>query len=288
MILLTGATGTVGSLAVRRLRGAAPLRLLTRRPDRAADLAGPGVEVVGGDFDDPASLRRALTGVTSALLVTANPLTHAHDEHFLAAARACGVRHVVKLSALAVTDPGATDLITTWQRGNEQLLADSGLLWTSLRPRAFMSNTLGWAISIRAEGVVRAACGNAVNATVDPRDIAEVAALTLLAPEAHAGRAYPLTGPEAISPVEQTKILGDLLQRPLVFEELTEQEARRRLLVRYPAPIAEALAESASRGRAGAKSEVDPTVSELLGRPAGSYRQWALGRLDAFRADAGT
>ncbi|CCK26660.1 hypothetical protein BN159_2281 [Streptomyces davaonensis JCM 4913] len=285
MILLTGATGTVGGLVARRLRGTAPLRLLTRRPERAADLAGPRVEVVGGDFDDPHSLRRALTGVTSALLVTANPLTHAHDEHFLAAARACGVRHVVKLSALAVTDLDATDLITNWQRDNEQLVTDSGLLWTHLRPRAFMSNTLGWAISIRAEGVVRAACGTAVNATVDPQDIAEVAALTLLAPEAHAGRAYPLTGPEAISPVDQTKILGELLERPLVFDELSEEEARRRLLVRYPAPIAEALAESASRGRSGAKSEVDPTVAELLGRPAGDYRQWAVDHLAAFRGD---
>lgn len=283
MILLTGATGTVGGLVARRLRGTVPLRLLTRRPDRAADLAGPQVEVVGSDFDDPASLRAALTGVTSTLLVTANPLTHAHDEHFVAAAREAGVRQVVKLSALAVTDPDAADLITAWQRRNEQLLRESGLLWTLLRPRAFMSNTLGWAISVRAEGVVRAAGGTAVNATVDPRDIAEVAALTLLDPKAHAGRAYALTGPEAISAEDQTKILGELLERPLGFEELTEAEALRRLLGRYPAPIAEALAESAARGRAGAKAQVDPTVEELLGRPAGSYRQWALDHLEAFR-----
>ncbi|MER6677980.1 NAD(P)H-binding protein [Streptomyces sp. NPDC000983] len=284
MILLTGATGTVGGLVAGRLRGRVPLRLLTRRPDRARELAGPQVEPVGGDFDDPVSLRRALTGVTSALLVTANPLTHAHDEHFLAAAREVGVRHVVKLSALAVADPDATDLITRWQRGNERLLRDSGLSWTLLRPRAFMTNTLGWSISVRAEGVVRAACGDAVNATVDPRDIADAAALTLLEPGAHAGREYPLTGPEAISAVRQTEILGELLQRPLRFEELPESEARRRLLVRYPAPIAEALAESAARGRAGAKAQVDPTVPELLGRPAGGYRRWARDHLAAFRA----
>lgn len=285
MILLTGATGTVGGLVARRLRGTTPLRVLTRRPDRAADLSGPQVEVLGGDFDHPASLRRALTGVTSALLVSVNPLTHAHDEHFLAAARESGVRHVVKLSALAVTDPDATDLITTWQRGNEQLLGESGLLWSFLRPRAFMSNTLGWAISVRAEGVVRAAGGAAVNATVDPRDIADVAALTLLDPDAHAGQAYALTGPEAISAVDQTGILGELLERPLRFEELTRAEALRRLLGRYPAPIAQALAESAARGRAGAKSQVDSTVPKLLGRPARSYRQWARDHLAAFRGE---
>ncbi len=283
MILLTGATGRVGRLVTRRLTGAAPLRLLIRDPARAAGLAGPDVDVVGGDFDDPASLRRALTGVRSALLVTANPLTHAHDENFVAAARAAGVRHVVKLSALAVTDPSATDLITVWQRDNEHLLCASGMSWTLLRPRAFMSNTLGWAASVREEGVVRAQNAGAVNATVDPRDIAEVAARALLDADEHAGRAYALTGPEALSAVRQTQLLGEVLRRPLRFVELTEDEARDRLLARYPAPLADALVQSAARGRAGAKAGVDPTLPRLLGRPAGGYREWACDHAAAFR-----
>lgn len=284
MILLTGATGRVGRLVARRLSGATPLRLLTRDPARAAGLAGPQVEVVGGDFEDPPSLRRALTGVRAALLVTANPLTHAHDEHFLAQAGAAGVRHVVKLSALAVTDPAATDLITAWQRTNERLLRDCGLSWTLLRPRAFMSNTLGWASSIREEGVVRAQNGTAVNATVDPRDVADVAARALLEEDGHAGRAYALTGPEALSAVRQTRILGEVLRRPLRFVELSEEEARDRLFARYPAPLADALVESAARGRAGAKARLDPLVAELLGRPAGGYREWAREHVAAFRA----
>jgi uncharacterized protein YbjT (DUF2867 family) len=283
VILLTGATGTVGRLVTRRLAGAVPLRLLTRDPGRAAGQAGPRVEVVGGDFADRPSLDRALTGVRSALLVTADPLTQAHDEHFVAAARAAGVRHVVKLSALAVTDPGARDLITTWQRGNEQLLLGSGLSWTLLRPRAFMTNTLGWARSVREEGVVRAQNGTAANATVDPRDIAEVAARALLNPDTHAGRAHALTGPEAVSAVRQTEILGEVLHRPLRFVELTEDEARRRLLARLPAPVADALVESARRGRAGAKTRVDPTMEQLLGRPAGGYREWARDHVPVFR-----
>ncbi|WP_371668511.1 NAD(P)H-binding protein [Streptomyces sp. NBC_00289] len=283
MILLTGATGTVGRLVTRRLSGLVPLRLLTRDPKRAAALAGPQDEVSGGDFDDRPSLDRALTGVRSALLVTANPLAPAHDERFVAAARAAGVRHVVKLSALAVTDPGANDLITTWQRHNEQLLRGSGLLWTLLRPRAFMTNTLGWAPSVREEGVVRAQNGTAANATVDPRDIAEVAVRALLDTDAHAGRAHALTGPEAMSAVRQTEILGEVLHRPLRFVELTEDEARRRLLTRLPGPVADALVESAGRARAGAKARVDPTTAELLGRPAGGYREWARDHLPEFR-----
>ncbi|MET7452023.1 NAD(P)H-binding protein [Streptomyces sp. NPDC005574] len=283
MILLTGATGTVGRLVARRLSGVAPLRLLSRDPGRAAALAGPRDEVAGGDFDDRSSLDRALKGVRSALLVTSDPLAPAHDERFLAAARAAGVRHVVKLSALAVTDPGATDLITTWQRHNEQLLRGSALLWTLLRPRAFMTNTLGWARSVREEGVVRAQNGSATNATVDPRDIAEVAARALLETDAHAGRAHALTGPEAMSAVRQTEILGEVLRRPLRFVELTEDEARRRLLTRLPAPVADALVESAARGRAGAKNRVDPTTAHLLGHPARCYRDWVREHVPVFR-----
>jgi uncharacterized protein YbjT (DUF2867 family) len=284
VILLTGATGTVGSLTARRLPGTEPVRLLTRDPGRAAGLAGAHAEVVGGDFEDPVGLRRALTGVRSALLVTADPLTHAHDENFLAAARAAGVRHVVKVTTLSVTEPDATDLVTEWQRENERLLRASGPTWTLLRPRAFMSNTLRWARSVREEGVVRAPHGDTETAAVDPRDIAEVAVRALTDIEEHAGREYALTGPEAVSPVRQTEILSGLLQRPLKFVELAREQVLRGMLERYPAPVARALAESVARGLEGTKGQVDPTVAELLGRPARSYRDWAAGHLSAFRA----
>ncbi|MEU0068278.1 NAD(P)H-binding protein [Streptomyces sp. NPDC006332] len=284
MILLTGATGTVGGLTARLLRGTEPVRLLTRDPGRAANLAGPQAEVVGGDFEDPAGLRRALAGVRSALLVTVDPLTHAHDENFLTAARAAGVRHVVKVTTLSVTEPEATDLVTEWHRENERLLRTSGLTWTLLRPRAFMSNTLGWARAIREDGEVRAPHGGTATAAVDPSDIAEVAVRALTDPAEHAGRTHALTGPESVTPVRQTEILSELLRRPLTFVELTEDQVLQGLLRRYPAPVARALVESAARGRAGTKGRVEPTVTDLLGRPARSYRAWAAEHLAAFRA----
>jgi uncharacterized protein YbjT (DUF2867 family) len=286
VILLTGATGTVGGLVARRLPDAEPVRLLSRDPARAAALAGPHAEVVGGDFEDPASLRRALTGVRSALLVTTHPLTHSHDENFLTAAREAGVRHVVKLTTLSVTEPDATDLVTEWQRENERLLRASGLSWTLLRPRAFMSNTLGWARSIRAEGVVRSANGTVETAAIDPRDIADVAVRALMDPAGHTGRAYALTGPAAVTPVEQTEILGELLQRPLKFVELTEDQVLRALLARCPEPVARALVESAARGRHGSKGQAEPDVAELLGRSARGYREWAAEQLAEFAGPA--
>jgi uncharacterized protein YbjT (DUF2867 family) len=116
---------------------------------------------------------------------------------------------------------------------------------------------------------------------VDPRDVAEVAA-RVLTEEGHAGRAYTLTGPEAVTAAGQTQQLGRLLGVPLRFEELTPDDARAALASRYPAPVVEALLESAERQRAGAKAGVEDTVGTLTGRPAGTFRAWAEDHLAAF------
>ncbi|WNI27262.1 SDR family oxidoreductase [Streptomyces sp. ITFR-16] len=278
MILVTGATGTVGREVLRRLPADLAVRIMARDPARVTG-APSAAETVHGDFTDPASLTSALQGVHTALLVT-NP-DGDDDRRFLDPARAAGVRHVVKLSAAAVADPGAQDLITRRQRHNEDLLRGSGMHWTLLRPRAFMSNTLSWARSIRTDGVVRALYGTSVNACVDPRDVAEIAARALTEP-GHEGRAHTLTGPEPLGAADQTALLAELLGRPLRFEELTPHQARAALGARYPAEIADALLESAERQRAGSKTTVDATLPHLLGRPARTFRTWAHDHLDAF------
>ncbi|MEU3723882.1 SDR family oxidoreductase [Streptomyces sp. NPDC031705] len=279
MILVTGATGTVGRELLKRLGPDLPVRVMAREPARVAD-APRTAETVRADYDDPASLARALEGVDRVFLVTSR-VGRDDDARFLRLARSAGVRHVVKLSAAAVADERADDLITRWQRDNEELLRGSGMEWTLLRPRSFMSNTLSWASSIRSEGVVRALYGESVNSCVDPRDIAEVAVRTLTQP-GHTGRAYTLTGPQAVSAAGQTAQLAELLGRPLRFEELEPGQARAMWAARHPEPVVEALLGSAERQRRGAKSGVEDTVEELAGRPAGSFREWAADHLSAF------
>ncbi|WP_345630332.1 SDR family oxidoreductase [Streptomyces thinghirensis] len=281
MILVTGATGTVGREVARLLAGRFPLRVLARRPERVR-ITGERVRVVAGDYADRASLDRALTGVRAAFLVTNSPV-EPDDERFADAARAAGVRHLVKLSAHAVADPGADDFVTRRQRDNEAAVRASGLDWTFLRPRRFMSNTLSWAGSIRSEGVVRALYGLSPNATVDPRDIAEVAVRALTEP-GHEGRSYALSGPEPVSAAQQTAELSEVLGRPLRFEELSRRQAREQLLRRYPRPVADALLDSAVRQLTGAKATVGNTVLEVTGRPARAYRTWARDHAAAFAA----
>ncbi|MFE0105061.1 NAD(P)H-binding protein [Streptomyces sp. NPDC059009] len=282
MILLTGATGTVGRLVLERLAHRFPVRILVRDPAAVAALAAStAVQLAVGNFEDPTSLATAMTGVHAALIITAAPTCPDHDIRLVEAARSAGVQHLVKLSALAVTEPRANDLITRWQRVNEELIRGSGMTWTLLRPRSFMSNTLGWARSIQEEGVVRDLYGTAGNATIDPRDIADVAVQSLTDPR-HIGQAYALTGPEVVSAVEQTRILSEILDRPLNFEELTPEQARHAHVSRYLLPIAEALIESADRRRRGEKAHTDDTVARLLNRPARTYRDWARDHVGAF------
>ncbi|MFD9818485.1 SDR family oxidoreductase [Streptomyces violascens] len=278
MILVTGATGTVGGLVLARLPAGRAVRVLARQPERVT-APHPSVEVVRGDYGDQASLERALQGVSRVLLVT-NPSADG-DARFIRVARRAGVEHVVKLSAANVGDPLADDLITQWQRRNEELLLSSGLAWTLLRPRSFMSNTLSWAPAIRAEGTVRALYGTFASACVDPRDVAEVAVRTLIE-DGHEGRAYTLTGPEALSSADQTEQLGKALGLALRFEELAPDQARSGLLQRYPEDVAEALLHSAHHLKCGAKARVENTVFDVTGRAAGPFRAWAEDHTEAF------
>ncbi|WP_326741023.1 NAD(P)H-binding protein [Streptomyces sp. NBC_01022] len=280
-IAVTGASGTVGALVTRMLAGRYAVTAVSRDPARAAR-GGVAGTIVGADFAERRDLSRALAGADAVLAVTFDPLRPTHDANILAAARREGVRHVVKLSALAVTDPDAQDVITRWQRESEEQLKASGLAWTILRPRAFMSNTLDWAPSVRGQGVVRGLYGTSRNSCVDPRDVAEAAACALSMP-GHDGRIYALTGPQALSVREQTEQLGRALGRALTYEELTEEQALQAWRRRHPEPVAQAILDTARRQRDGAKTLLADGVREVTGHAPAAFRTWAERHAGLFR-----
>ncbi|MDQ0794837.1 NAD(P)H-binding protein [Streptomyces sp. B1I3] len=280
MILVTGASGSVGAEVARLLAPRCAVRLMARRPERIG-VRGPRTETVAADYGDPVALERALAGIRTAFLVTGHP-THRHDEPFLEAAVAARVGHVVKLSA-AVVEDDTDDFLTRRQRETEEALRDSPLAWTLLRPRAFMSNTLAWAPGVRAEDTVAALHGDALNAPVDPRDVAAVAVRLLLEPARHAGTAYTLVGPEALTAVQQTRILSELIGRPLRFRPLTRREAAQDYARTYPPHVVEALLRRADLQAAGKKKRAGTVPAELTGGPLRTYRTWASDHLHHFR-----
>ncbi|MFE5587631.1 NAD(P)H-binding protein [Kitasatospora sp. NPDC056531] len=274
MILVTGATGTVGRALVDQLAAlGAPVRAVTRRPDRAA--LPEGVDVVYADLGEPDSLTAALRRVRRVFLLSDGPDIPRHDANLARAAARAGVDSVVKLSSGRVADPSAADPVPRWHRAGEQAVLDAGLAWTFLRPMGFMSNALAWAGPIRATAAVEAPFAAGRVAVIDPADIAAVAARALTE-DGHGGRAHLLTGPQALSPGEMVATLAEVLGLPLAFTEVSPAAAREALLGHGVSPeMADAITALRAASLEPFTATVTPTVEQLTGRPAATFRAWA-------------
>ncbi|MFI6500643.1 SDR family oxidoreductase [Nonomuraea typhae] len=272
-ILVTGATGTVGRHVVDRLVAAGrPVRALTRNPQTAA--LPDGVDVVQGDLNRPGEL--SFDGLQGVFLVPGifDP-AHATDRAhaFVSRAVAAGITRIVSLTSSGVTGRRAGFYQTL--HAVEQIVETSGAAWTHLRPGEFAVNKLDfWAESIRAADLVRNAYPDAVGVPIHEGDIADVAAIALLQ-DGHAGRAYDLTGPQALTHREQAEAIGAGLGRAIAFERLTYGQARQAYIeAGLPMEVAEFIlgyqAEYAEE-----PPSVSPTFEQVTGRKGRTLAQWA-------------
>jgi uncharacterized protein YbjT (DUF2867 family) len=170
MILITGATGHIGSELVPLLLDSdEPLRVLVRDARRVAQL-DPRIQRVVGDLTDPASLAAAFQDVDRIFLAT---FETQQDIYVLEAAKWAVVQQIVKLSTLEASHPIIQ--VGKWHAEREELIRASGLDWTFLRPGMFMTNTIEWwSESIKSQGAVYFPGGRGKVAPVDPRDVAAV------------------------------------------------------------------------------------------------------------------
>jgi uncharacterized protein YbjT (DUF2867 family) len=280
-VLVTGATGRVGRAVVDQLTDAGvPVRALTRRPEAAATLPA-GVEVVTGDLTVPESLDAALRGVSAVFLVwTAPPATASAVVERLATY----ARRVVLLSSPHQTPHPffqQPNPMAVLHADIERLIAAAGLELTIIRPGMFASNTLfWWAPAIRAGSAVRWPYGAAETAPVDDRDMAAVAARTLYQ-DGHAGGDYVLTGPQSLSQAEQVSIIGDVLGRRIEFAELAPDEFRSETAGTWPRPVVDMLL-AAWGATIGKPAFITSSVSDILGSPPRSFRQWVADHANAF------
>jgi (4-alkanoyl-5-oxo-2,5-dihydrofuran-3-yl)methyl phosphate reductase len=158
MILVTGATGAVGSEVVSQLVAAgAKVRAFTRDASKAT--FGPAVDadvdVAVGDMDDVETLQPAMEGVERVFMLSPSHHAPSHDANTVKAAQDAEVQHLVKISGLGTID-GSQDAITQWHIAGERAVKESGIPWTILQPGEFMTNTLWWSWGIKGGGVVRA------------------------------------------------------------------------------------------------------------------------------------
>jgi uncharacterized protein YbjT (DUF2867 family) len=277
MILVTGATGNVGSELVRTLVAAGePVRALIRDESRRAALPA-GAEAAVGDLNRPETLDAAIDGVRGAHLLAG----YAGLPDALARMRAAGVERVTLQSSSAVPVGDMTNAVARYHIESEAAIRASGLAWTCLQPNGFMSNALEWADQVRRGDVVRAPFANVRTASIDPRDIAAVAA-TALTTGAHDRRSYRLSGPESLLAADRLAILGRVLGRDLRLEPQPDDEARAEMSTTMPAKYVDAFMSFFADGTLD-ESEVLPTVEEVTGRPPRSFAAWAEEHADAFR-----
>ena len=164
----------------------------------------------------------------------------------------------------------------------EQLIEETGLGSTIIRPGMLASNALyWWAPTIRSGDAVRGPFGAAETAASDARDVAAVAARTLDG-DRHAGGDYDLTGSESLSQAEQIQIIGDAIGRELTFEELSPDQFRRETADSWPRPVVDMLL-AAWGAAAGESAFVTPTVLDILGSPPRTFREWAIDHASQFR-----
>ena len=281
MILVTGATGKVGSEAVRALRQqGVPVRAFVRSPEKAQRLAQAGADVAEGDLGDPSTLDRAMAGVTGVILVS--PGTPAQEIGVIDSAVRAGVGHLVKITSDA--SPDSPIARRRWHAEIESALVASGLPHTLLRSNAYMQNFLALAPAIAQTGwAFGSSTGAGRIGLVDARDVAAVAAEVAASPATHVGQTYWLTGPELISYADAADVLSSVLGRPISYRETTFDDDKQAMIrVGIPEPVAQMNAQALGLSQLGDAAWLSDDVPSILGRPARSFEQFATDYAAAF------
>jgi uncharacterized protein YbjT (DUF2867 family) len=285
MVLITSAPGNTANAVIRELTAAgARVRALVRNPNSAAEVKGPLVEVAVGDFLDPASLDSALRGVEKAFLIPPTDLRSVEMQvNFIRAAKRAGIRHVVKLS-VAGADVNSPVRVARWHAEGEKELEASGIAFTHLRPNSFMQNFLALAPTIVSQSEFYQPAAEGKVSHIDVRDIAAVAAKALTG-KGHEGKAYVITGPEALSYAEAAGKLSTAIGRPVKYVNVTPEAFKKSLLAwGVPEWMADGLNEFFAAIRAGYCAVVTNTVEEIAKRKPISLGDFVHEYAEAFTA----
>jgi uncharacterized protein YbjT (DUF2867 family) len=271
-VLVTGATGNVGSEVVKELQARGErVRAFVRAPGNLA-----AVELAVGDFSDPDSIRRALDGVDRVFLSSADgPGKVAHEAAVVDTAAAAGVELIVKASTM-FAEVGSPLKPLDWNGRSEQHLKASGVPFVILASAFYMTNVLAVLEPIREQGILPVPAGDGAVAMIDPRDVAAVGAVVLLG-AGHAGRTYRLTGPEPITYARIAELLG------AEYVDVPPEAARRKLeATGMPDWLVDHLDRAFALIRSGAMAETTDVVRAVTGRDPRGFAAFARDRVPAL------
>jgi uncharacterized protein YbjT (DUF2867 family) len=281
-ILVTGATGNVGSQVVQQLiaSGITP-RVAVRSMSKAESLKKAGAEPVEMDLERPETVQTALVGVDKVFLVSPFvPNMVELTATAIEAAKQASVQHIVKLSALA--QPGIA--LSTWHGEMEKAIASSGMAYTFLRPNGFMQNFVNtMAGTIKTDNAFYLDVGDGKVSFVDTRDIASVA-VAALTTSGHEGQSYTITGSEALSHTQAAAILSQVLGRTINYVDAPEDAVRQGMQgAGMPDEIVNSLLELYTSYKAGLAAEISPVIEQVTGKKPISFEQFAQDYAEVWR-----
>lgn len=274
-ILITGATGTIGSEIVKRLSQAGVrVRVLVRNPEKVTSLHLLGVEVVQGNLSQPETIDAALNGVKKAFLLSpAGPTVVNLQNNFVDVAQRRGDVHIVKLSTVGADEHSETFGLR-WHRQVELHVEQSGLPYTFLHPTFFMQNLLWMAPTIQNQGILPFPFGKTRVAIVDTRDIAAVAA-TVLVSSGHVGKTYTITGSESLSFEEIAAKLSSGIGRSVTYIDVSPAEFEQTTKQGQPDWLIHDALQFPHSFIDGVGSQVTTTVWDIAHKKPNSIEQFA-------------
>lgn len=284
MILVTGATGNVGAAVVAELTAKKePVRAFVRDEKRARECLGPSVELAGGDFEDTASIVRALGGVDAVFLSSADqPNKVAHETAVIEAARAAGVHKIVKASTVGA-EAGSPLPPFDWHGRIEDYLRASVIPSVVLHSYFYMTNLLASAEPVRQTGKLFAPLGGARIAMIDPRDTGAVAAAALVT-DRYDGEILDLSGPESVTYEQVADELSSATGRTVEFVNIPDEAARQTFLqMGFPDWLLAHFDHLFPLLRSGVVARPTDSVRAVTGREPRSIATWARDHAAAFR-----
>lgn len=285
MILVTGATGNNGVEIIKRLsaQGVAVRAMVRNAP--ASPIFPPNVEIAVADFDDAASLQRALAGVDRAFLVTpSSEKVEDQQLRFVELAGKSRVKHIVYLSQLHARKDSPVRFLR-YHAAVESALKQSGIAYTNLRPNLYMQGLLLFRQMIATHGQIAAPIGDARVSLVDVRDIAAVAAAALTE-DGHEGKTYDITGPEALTHAEIANRLSEVLGKQVRFVDISDAAMLQALLsFHMPSWQAEGLVEDYGHYGRGEAASISQDVKSVTGSSPRDFQTFARDYKTAFAAE---
>jgi len=287
-ILITGATGTVGSEVVKQLSAKGENIIVKAAARSATDNTFENlnrVQVVQLDYDKPDSLAVALKGVDKLFLLTPFQSNMVDlTSNLVSEAKKAKVKYIAKQSVMgADAEPGITP--GRLHRQAEKIIEESGIPFTFLRPNFFMQNFVNYYSNlIRSQGAFYMPAGDAKVSFVDVRDIAAVAVKSLINDNQQKGRTYNITGGEALSYGQAAEILSKAVGKKINYVNVTDQDARKGMKdMSMDEWTIKSMIELFEITRAGYVSEISPIVEQVTGNKPITFSQFANDYAGAFK-----